>query len=71
MFGGMDRRRLVPRTDAVLADPRLVEAGGRLGGAPGVTLPSAAVSLLDLRTVPPERDADVVGAVLAAAGVRG
>ncbi|MEO3801529.1 L-seryl-tRNA(Sec) selenium transferase [Nonomuraea sp. B1E8] len=27
----MDRRRLVPRTDAVLADPRLVEAGGRLG----------------------------------------
>jgi len=27
----MDRRRLVPRTDTVLADPRLVEAGGRLG----------------------------------------
>ncbi|MEO3887849.1 L-seryl-tRNA(Sec) selenium transferase [Nonomuraea sp. B5E05] len=27
----MDRRRQVPRTDAVLADPRLVEAGGRLG----------------------------------------
>ena len=26
-----DRRRLVPRTDAVLADARLVEAGGRLG----------------------------------------
>ena len=31
MFGDMDRRRLVPRTDTVLADPRLVEAGGRLG----------------------------------------
>ncbi|MFG3441621.1 hypothetical protein ACGF0J_30635 [Nonomuraea sp. NPDC047897] len=42
----MDRRRLVPRTDAVLADPRLVEAGGRLGRS-------------------------VVGAVPAAAGVRG
>jgi L-seryl-tRNA(Ser) seleniumtransferase len=27
----MDNRRRVPRTDAVLADPRLVEAAGRLG----------------------------------------
>ncbi|MPZ79589.1 MAG: L-seryl-tRNA(Sec) selenium transferase [Actinophytocola sp.] len=27
----MDRRRLVPRTDEVLADPRLVEAAGRVG----------------------------------------
>jgi L-seryl-tRNA(Ser) seleniumtransferase len=27
----MDTRRRVPRTDAVLADPRLVEAAGRLG----------------------------------------
>jgi L-seryl-tRNA(Ser) seleniumtransferase len=26
-----DRRRLIPRTDAVLADPRLAEAQGRLG----------------------------------------
>ena len=26
-----DRRRSVPRTDVVLADPRLVEAAGRLG----------------------------------------
>ncbi|MEV0148734.1 L-seryl-tRNA(Sec) selenium transferase, partial [Nonomuraea sp. NPDC050733] len=29
----MDLRRRVPRTDAVLADPRLVEAAGRLGRA--------------------------------------
>jgi L-seryl-tRNA(Ser) seleniumtransferase len=29
----IDSRRLVPRTDAVLADPRLVEAGSRLGRA--------------------------------------
>ena len=29
----MDPRRLVPRTDTVLADPRLVEAAARLGGA--------------------------------------
>ncbi|MEU4538728.1 L-seryl-tRNA(Sec) selenium transferase [Streptosporangium sp. NPDC023825] len=29
----MDPRRLVPRTDAVLADPRLVAAAGRLGRA--------------------------------------
>ena len=27
----IDSRRLVPRTDAVLADPRLVAAGSRLG----------------------------------------
>ncbi|MFD0891864.1 hypothetical protein ACFQ08_45545, partial [Streptosporangium algeriense] len=27
----MDQRRRVPRTDAVLADPRLVAAEGRLG----------------------------------------
>lgn len=26
-----DPRRLVPRTDAVLADPRLVDAAGRIG----------------------------------------
>ncbi|GAA3348443.1 L-seryl-tRNA(Sec) selenium transferase [Amorphoplanes nipponensis] len=30
----VDRRRLVPRTDAVLADPRLVEAAARLGRGP-------------------------------------
>jgi L-seryl-tRNA(Ser) seleniumtransferase len=30
----VDRRRLVPRTDAVLADPRLVDAAARLGRAP-------------------------------------
>jgi L-seryl-tRNA(Ser) seleniumtransferase len=30
---GVDSRRLVPRTDAVLADPRLVEAARRLGRA--------------------------------------
>jgi L-seryl-tRNA(Ser) seleniumtransferase len=29
----VDSRRLVPRTDAVLADPRLTEAAGRLGRA--------------------------------------
>jgi L-seryl-tRNA(Ser) seleniumtransferase len=30
----VDRRRLVPRTDAVLADPRLVDAAARLGRGP-------------------------------------
>lgn len=30
----VDRRRLVPRTDAVLADPRLAEAAARLGRGP-------------------------------------
>ncbi|MFI7439082.1 L-seryl-tRNA(Sec) selenium transferase [Nonomuraea indica] len=100
-----DQAGLVERAAAVAG--RLAEAGVDArgvpseaavggGGAPGVTLPSAAVSLpdrfavplrggdppvvgriesgrllLDLRTVPPERDVDVVGAVLSAAGVRG
>ena len=30
----VDPRRLVPRTDAVLADPRLVAAAARLGRGP-------------------------------------
>ena len=33
MFRDVDSRRLVPRTDLVLADPRLAEAERRLGRA--------------------------------------
>ncbi|TDD23241.1 L-seryl-tRNA(Sec) selenium transferase [Nonomuraea diastatica] len=59
----MDRRRLVPRTDAVLADPRLVEAGGRLG-RPVV---KAAVAAAQDRARQGEIDpADVADAAVAA-----
>ncbi|WP_433719078.1 L-seryl-tRNA(Sec) selenium transferase [Actinoplanes sp. CA-051413] len=59
----VDRRRLVPRTDAVLADPRLVDAAARLGRAPV----KAAVVAAQQRARTGELDpADVAAAALAA-----
>ena len=65
----MDRRREVPRTDAVLADPRLVSAVAALGrttvkGARAVVgRVERGRLLLDLRCVPPDRDGDMYAAV--------
>jgi L-seryl-tRNA(Ser) seleniumtransferase len=57
-----DPRRLVPRTDAVLADPRLDGAVGRLGRALVKEIVTAAQDEVRAGTLPPD---DVVGAVLA------
>ncbi|MBA9006090.1 L-seryl-tRNA(Sec) selenium transferase [Thermomonospora cellulosilytica] len=60
----MDSRRQVPRTDAVLADPRLVEAAERLGRA----LVKAAVARAQQRArdgeIPPAAVADAAAADL-------
>ena len=69
----MDRRREVPRTDAMLADPRLVSTVAALGRT---TVKGAGVVLHtnlgrvehgrpppDLGCVPPDRDGDVYAAV--------
>ncbi len=59
----MDRRRLVPRTDAVLADPRLLDAVARLGRGPV----KAAVVAAQQRVRAGELDpADVAAAAVAA-----
>jgi L-seryl-tRNA(Ser) seleniumtransferase len=57
-----DPRRLVPRTDAVLADPRLDGAVGRLGRALVKEVVTAAQDEVRAGTLAPD---DVVGAVLA------
>ncbi|HEY6748006.1 MAG TPA: L-seryl-tRNA(Sec) selenium transferase [Mycobacteriales bacterium] len=57
-----DPRRLVPRTDAVLADPRLDGAVGRLGRALVKEAVTAAQDEVRAGTLPPD---EVVGAVLA------
>ena len=57
-----DPRRLVPRTDTVLADPRLDGAVGRLGRALVKEAVIAAQDEVRAGTLPPE---EVVGAVLA------
>jgi L-seryl-tRNA(Ser) seleniumtransferase len=59
----VDRRRLVPRTDAVLADPRLLDAVARLGRGPV----KAAVVAAQQRVRAGELDpADVAAAAVAA-----
>jgi L-seryl-tRNA(Ser) seleniumtransferase len=61
---GTDRRRLVPRTDAVLADPRLVAAAQRLGPA---TVKRVVVEVLEAvrrGDATPESAADLAVAAL-------
>jgi L-seryl-tRNA(Ser) seleniumtransferase len=59
-----DRRRLVPRTDAVLADSRLVEAGGRLGRSVVKAAVAAAQERARQGEIGPEEVADAaVGAL--------
>ena len=54
----MDPRRLVPRTDAVLADPRLAEAARRLGRA---RVKAAALAAAVLAAVPVMADRSRAG----------
>ena len=54
----MDPRRLVPRTDAVLADPRLSEAARRLGRA---RVKAAALAAAVLAAVPVMADRSRAG----------
>ncbi|MFC5815175.1 L-seryl-tRNA(Sec) selenium transferase [Nonomuraea harbinensis] len=54
----MDRRRRVPRTDAVLADSRLVEAGGRLGRSVVKAAVAAAQERARQGEIAPEEVAD-------------
>jgi Selenocysteine synthase N terminal len=66
--GDIDQRREVPRTDAVLADARLVSAVAVLGRATvkGVVTGALHTNLgraPNLRCVPPDRDGDVYAAV--------
>jgi len=68
-----DRRRQVPRTDAVLADPRLVAAGARLG--PAIVKNAVVATLDEVRQgrLSPDATADVALASLpdAATTLRG
>ncbi len=60
----MDSRRRVPRTDVLLADPRLVEAAGRLGRATVKSVINAAQERARRGEIPPERVADDAVAAL-------
>jgi L-seryl-tRNA(Ser) seleniumtransferase len=64
---GADPRRRVPRTDAVLADPRLVAAAGRLGRAAVKNAVAAALGRVRAGELDP---ADAVDAALAAMPAR-
>jgi L-seryl-tRNA(Ser) seleniumtransferase len=59
-----DRRRLVPRTDSVLADPRLVAAAERLGRARVKSAVTAGLQLVRDGRLAPEQVADEVVAAL-------
>ncbi|MER7354071.1 L-seryl-tRNA(Sec) selenium transferase, partial [Nonomuraea dietziae] len=60
----MDPRRHVPRTDAVLADPRLVAAGGRLGRSVVKDAVARAQQRARLGEIGPEQVADAAVAAL-------
>src|SRR4051812_21730014 len=60
----MDPRRLVPRTDAVLTDARLVAAAARLGRAPVKAAVAAAQQRARAGTLDPGRVADAAVAAL-------
>ena len=60
----MDPRRLVPRTDAVLADPRLVAAAARLGRAPVKAAVVAAQQRARAGELAPDQVADAAVAAL-------
>jgi L-seryl-tRNA(Ser) seleniumtransferase len=60
----MDRRRDVPRTDAVLADPRLVEAVAVLGRATVKGVVAGAQERARRGEIPPDRVADAAVAAL-------
>jgi L-seryl-tRNA(Ser) seleniumtransferase len=60
----VDPRRRVPRTDLVLADPRLVAAAGRLGRAPVKAAVTAAQQRARAGTLDPDRVADAAVAAL-------
>ncbi|TXK41392.1 L-seryl-tRNA(Sec) selenium transferase [Nonomuraea sp. C10] len=62
----MDRRRRVPRTDAVLADSRLVEAGGRLGRSVVKAAVAAAQERARQGEIAPEEVADAAVTALPA-----
>ena len=62
----MDSRRLVPRTDAVLADPRLVDAARRLGRARVKAAVTAAQQRAREGLIPPGEVADAAAAALPA-----
>jgi L-seryl-tRNA(Ser) seleniumtransferase len=68
----VDRRRLVPRTDAVLADPRLVDAAARLGRGPVKAAVVAAQQRARAGDLEPDRvaDAAVAALPLTAGGLR-
>ncbi|MEU6553518.1 L-seryl-tRNA(Sec) selenium transferase [Streptomyces sp. NPDC046915] len=59
-----DVRRRIPRTDAVLRDPRLSEAAARLGAAVVKTAVRQAQARARAGAVPPERVADAALALL-------
>jgi L-seryl-tRNA(Ser) seleniumtransferase len=61
-----DPRRRVPRTDAVLADPRLASAVARLGGAAVKAAVAEAQQRARRGELPPERVADAAVAALPA-----
>ncbi|MCC3651704.1 L-seryl-tRNA(Sec) selenium transferase [Streptomyces sp. S07_1.15] len=67
-----DARRRIPRTDAVLRDPRLVEAAGRLGTAPVKAAVHRAQERARDGAVPPDGVADTAVALLprTASGLR-
>ena len=60
----MDPRRHVPRTDVVLADPRLVAARERLGGALVKAVVAGAQELARSGAIGPEAVADVAADAL-------
>jgi L-seryl-tRNA(Ser) seleniumtransferase len=62
----VDARRLVPRTDAVLADPRLASAAARLGRARVKTAVSQAQQRARAGEIPPDAVADAAVAALPA-----
>jgi L-seryl-tRNA(Ser) seleniumtransferase len=59
-----DPRRRVPRTDVALADPRLVEAAGRLGGGLVKAAVAQAQALARTGTLAPEQVVDAAVAAL-------
>lgn len=59
-----DRRRGVPRTDAVLADPRLVAAASALGRATVKSVVSVALERARRGEIPPDAVADAATAAL-------
>ena len=62
----MDSRRLVPRTDALLADPRLAAAARRLGKARVQAAVTAAQQRAREGRIPPAQVADAAVAALPA-----